>query len=137
MDRVTPITIAARRGMDIESGHRQERPMNVMRKSLVAALAALVVCGVATPSFAENSWERNHPRRDQVNDRIANQFHRISQERREGELSRGQANWLRRQDRHILAEERRDARWNGGYITRGEQAHLNHQLNYVSREIGR
>jgi photosystem II stability/assembly factor-like uncharacterized protein len=111
--------------------------MIVMRKSLVAALAVLAVCGTATPSFAENSWERNHPRRDQVNDRIANQSHRISQERREGELTRGQAHYLRQQDRHILGQERRDARWNGGYITRGEQAHFNHELNTVSREIGR
>jgi len=111
--------------------------MTLMPKSLVAALAALVVCGAATPSFAENSWERNHPRRDQVNDRISNQFHRIAQERREGELSRGQANWLRQQDRRILGQERNYARWNGGYITRGEQAHLNRELNHVSREIGR
>jgi hypothetical protein len=113
------------------------RKSPVMRKSIVAALAALVVAGAATPSFAETSWERNHPRRDQVNDRIANQFRRISQERREGELTRGQAHWLRQQDRHILAQERADARWNGGYITRGQQAHFNRELNGVSREIGR
>jgi hypothetical protein len=111
--------------------------MTVMGKTVVAALAALVVAGVATPSFAENSWERSHPRRDQVNDRIANQFRRISQERREGELTRGQAHWLRQQDRHILAQERADARWHDGHITRGEQAHLNRELNGVSREIGR
>jgi hypothetical protein len=111
--------------------------MNAMRMSLVAALATLAVCGAATPSFAENSWERSHPRRDQVNDRISNQFHRINQERREGELTRGQASWLRQQDRHILGQERRDARWHDGHITHGEQAHLNHELNYVNREIGR
>jgi hypothetical protein len=111
--------------------------MTVMSQSMFSAFAALFLAGVVTPSFAETSWERNHPRRDQVNDRIANQFRRISQERREGELTRGQAHWLRQQDRHILAEKRADARWNGGHISRGEQAHLNRQLNAVSREIGR
>jgi hypothetical protein len=111
--------------------------MTVMSKSVFSAFAALFVAGVVTPSFAENSWERNHPRRDQVNDRLANQFRRISQERREGELTGGQAHWLRQQDRHILHEERADARWHDGHITRGEQAHLNRELNGVSREIGR
>ena len=111
--------------------------MNLVQKSFVTAgLAVLVVCGAAPPSFADDHWDRTHPRRDQVNDRIANQFHRIAQERREGEISRGQANALRQQDRRILAQERRDARWDGGHITRGEQAHLNHELNTVSREIG-
>jgi hypothetical protein len=111
--------------------------MNLMHKSFVAGLAVLVTCGAATPSFADNFWERTHPRREQVNDRIANQFHRIAQERREGEITRGQANALRQQDRRILAEERHDARWHDGHITRGEQGRLDHQLNTVSREIGR
>ena len=111
--------------------------MNVVSKSFIAGLALFVVCGAVTPSFADDYWERAHPRREQVNDRIANQFRRISQERREGEITRGQANVLRWQDRRILAEERRDARWDGGHITRGEQVHLNRQLDAVSREIGR
>jgi hypothetical protein len=35
-------------------------------------------------SNAETRWERNHPRRDQVNDRLENQNQRINQEYREG-----------------------------------------------------
>jgi hypothetical protein len=111
--------------------------MTVMSKSMFAAFAALFVAGVVTPSFAETYWERTHPRRDQVNDRIANQFRRIAEERREGELTRGQAQWLRQQDRRILGQERADARWHDGHITRYEQARLNRELNVVSREIGR
>jgi hypothetical protein len=115
----------------------EESIMTNFRKPLVLAFAGLLVAGLAAPAFAETAWERNHPRRDQVNDRISNQFHRINQERREGELSRGQARAMRMQERGVLAEERADARLHGGHITRGEQAQLNRDLNAIGREIPR
>jgi hypothetical protein len=111
--------------------------MTNVRKPLVLAFAGLLVAGLAAPAFAETAWERNHPRRDQVNDRISNQFHRINQERREGELSRGQARAMRMQERGVRAEERADARLHGGHITRVEQAQLNRDLNGIGREIPR
>jgi len=111
--------------------------MTIFRKPFTLAFAGLLVAGLATPAFAESVWERNHPRRDQVNDRISNQFHRINQERREGELSRGQARAMRMQERGVLAEERADARLHGGHITRVEQAQLNRDLNAIGHEIPR
>ena len=111
--------------------------MPTFRKPLLLAFAGVLVAGLATPAFAESVWERNHPRRDQVNDRVANQFHRINQERREGELTRGQARALRQQERGVLAEERADARLHGGHITRVEQAQLNRDLNAIGHEIPR
>ncbi len=63
--------------------------------------------------------------------------HRINQERREGEITAGQARALHAQDRFIRKEERFKARQNGGHITRSEQRSLNQQENAVSREIGR
>ena len=62
---------------------------------------------------------------------------RIATERREGELSRGQARELRTEDRGIRAEERFDASKDRSHITRGEQRRLNRQENGVSRQIGR
>jgi hypothetical protein len=111
--------------------------MSTFRKPLLPAFSGLLVAGLATPAFAESVWEHNHPRRDQVNDRVANQFRRINQERREGEISRGQAQALRLQERGVLAEERADARLHGGHITRVEQAQLNRDLNAISHEIPR
>lgn len=78
-----------------------------------------------TAAFAETQWERNHPRRDQVNDRLANQNRRIDRELKEGEISKHQA------------QERDMARVNGGRISKGEQKVLNQQENEVSRQIGR
>jgi hypothetical protein len=111
--------------------------MSTFRKPLLLALAGILMTASAAPAFAESVWERNHPRRDQVNDRVANQFHRINQERREGELSRGQARAMRLQERGVLAEERADARLHGGHITRVEQAQLNRDLNGIGHEIPR
>lgn len=110
--------------------------MSTFSKSIVLGIAGVLVAGAA-PAFAETAWERNHPRRDQVNDRIANQERRITQERREGEISRGQARAMRGQLAGIRTQERYDARFDRGHITRGEQGQLNRELNYTSREIGR
>jgi septal ring factor EnvC (AmiA/AmiB activator) len=100
-------------------------------------LAASVFGLTATPAAAESVWERSHPRRDQVNDRLASLEHRITQERREGELTRSQARQLRREVRSVRQEERTMASLDHGHITRSEQRALNQQENAISRQIGR
>jgi hypothetical protein len=109
--------------------------MKSVRLATVVFAGALVT--MVGGAYAETSWERNHPRRDQVNDRLANQNRRINQEYREGEITRGQAKALHREDHQIRQEERTMASLNGGHITRGEQRVLNQQENVVSRQIGR
>jgi len=103
----------------------------------VVALATIFVATSAGSAFAESRWDANHPRRDQVNDRLANQNRRINRERREGELSGRQARQLHREDHQIRHEERFMASQNGSHITRAEQVALNQQENHVSRQIGR
>ena len=110
---------------------------HTLTRLAVAACAGILVACAAGSAFAENSWELSHPRRDQVNDRLANQSHRINQERREGELSHRQAHYLHREDHHIRQEERRMAARDGGHITHYDQWRLNRQENHVSRQIGR
>ncbi|HLH95115.1 MAG TPA: hypothetical protein VKW08_08350 [Xanthobacteraceae bacterium] len=99
-------------------------------------LAAIL--GLATTSaFAETWWERNHPRRDQVNDRLENQDRRINREYREGELSYWQARHLHQEDHAIRKEERAMAGFDHGHITGAEERALNQQENAVSGQIGR
>jgi hypothetical protein len=86
---------------------------------------------------AQSNWDANHPRREQVNDRLANQNRRINQEVREGEITKGQARQLHQEDHAIRQEERGMAKLNGGHITPAEQRALNQQENAVSRQIGR
>ena len=111
--------------------------MRALGKTVVFVISlALVGSSIAT-AFAETQWERNHPRRDQVNDRLSNQNHRINKELKEGEITKQQANQLHRENHAIRQEERTMAKFNNGHITKGEQKTLNHQENAVSGQIGR
>jgi hypothetical protein len=107
------------------------------------ALIAVALIGAASAAFAQapaaaadGQWAKSHPRRAEVNARLANQNRRINKEVREGEISRGQAAKLHHQDHQIRMEERAMASTNGGHITKAEQRALNQQENQVSREIG-
>ncbi len=109
--------------------------MKSVRLATVVFAGTLVA--MAGSALAETSWERNHPRRDQVNDRLQHQDRRINREYREGEISRGQARALHREDRQVRREERTMASLDGGHITRADQRTLNQQENAISRQIGR
>jgi len=101
------------------------------------AAGALLSLGLSTGAMAETRWEKQHPRRDQVNDRLAHQSKRLHREVKEGEMTPAQAAALHRQDHKIRREERLMAGHNGGHITELEQKSLNQQENAVSKEIGK
>ncbi|HEY6257746.1 MAG TPA: hypothetical protein VIY51_18345 [Xanthobacteraceae bacterium] len=109
--------------------------MNRSAKTIIVAAIGILSLS-ANSAFAETWWEHNHPRRDQVNDRLENQNRRINQEYREGEISAGQAWRLHQQDRAIRHEERVMSSFNHGHITPAEQRALNQQENTVSGRIG-
>lgn len=99
--------------------------------------AASLVGALSSPAMAQTDWQKEHPRRAQVNERLANQNARIRHEVKEGKMSKTQAAQLHKEDRQIRYEERLMASPNGGHITRQEQRTLNQQENAVSRQIGR
>ena len=104
---------------------------------VVLAISSLLAGVLAGNAMAETKWEKHHPRRDQVNDRLARQNARIHQQVKEGELTKTQAAQLHKDDRQIRQEERAMASQNGGHITKTEQRALNQQENAVSKEIGK
>lgn len=105
---------------------------------IVKALAISAVALSATAgAFAQTQWQKDHPRRAEVNHRLANQNRRIHNEVKEGEITKGQARQLHREDHQIRQEERDMAAQNGGGITKREQRTLNQQENQVSRQIGK
>jgi hypothetical protein len=108
--------------------------MNTLIQKM-AAIAALSVAFIGTASAATN-WDASHPRRAEVNQRLANQDRRIHQEVREGEMSHAQAMRLHRDDHQIRQEERLMASQNGSHITRQEDRALNQQENRISGRIG-
>jgi len=88
------------------------RMIRVSRGTLFAVAVAFAGSAFAqAPAPAgDGQWAKSHPRREEVNARLAN--HRIRM------------------------EERAMASTNGGHITKTEQRALNQQENQVSREIG-
>ena len=104
-------------------------------KSLTFAAAAVMMAGLVGTASAETTWQKNHPRRTQVNHRLANQNRRIHNDVKNGTLTHGQAAALHREDRQVRHEERAMASQNGGHITQGEDRVLNRQENAISRQI--
>ena len=108
-----------------------------MKTRLVLPIA-LIALALSTSSFANGGGHfcRTHPRRAEVNHRLANQNHRIDKEVKEGEISKGQAAQLHKDDHQIRQEERDMASQDNGHITKLEQKTLNQQENQVSKKIG-
>ncbi len=107
------------------SGHRH----------LGCAAVLISLAALAGTASAETTWQKNHPRRTQVNHRLANQDKRIHQDVKNGTLSKSQAAGLHHEDRQVRHEERDMASQNGGHITKPEQRVLNGQENKVSGQI--
>lgn len=108
------------------------------RKALATiGVLAVIAGGTASAYAGETQWEKTHPRRDQVNDRIQTQHRRIHEEVREGDMSKKKAARLLKRDHQIRKEEQHMAAAHDGHITKGEQNALNRQENAVSRQIGK
>jgi hypothetical protein len=105
------------------------------RKHLSFAAMLVSLAGLTGTASAETTWQKNHPRRTQVNHRLANQNKRIHQDVKNGTLSKAQAANLHREDHQVRQEERDMASQNDGHITKPEQKVLNGQENSLSGQI--
>lgn len=102
---------------------------------LLACTVALAAGGLVSTAHA-TSWTASHPRRAEVNGRLANQNARINTEEKAGGLTGAQGAQLHKEDHQVRQEERLMASQDGGHITRQEQRTLNHQENAISKQIG-
>jgi hypothetical protein len=102
---------------------------------VTAALAGYAGAALAADGAGERTWQKEHPRRTEVNDRLSNQNRRIHQDVRDGSITRNQAAADHAQDHQVRQEERDMASQNNGHITKSEQRALNQQENGISREI--
>lgn len=105
-------------------------------KVLGAALVVLSLASLSATAMADTTWQKDHPRRTQVNGRLANQNRRIHNQVKDGDMSHAQASQLHHEDHQIRQEERDMASQNGSHITKPEQRVLNQQENQVSQQIG-
>jgi outer membrane murein-binding lipoprotein Lpp len=108
---------------------------NSNRKTLTFAAAIVALAALSGTASADTTWQKNHPRRTQVNNRLANQNRRIHNDVKDGTLSKSQAAQLHHEDHQVRQEERDMASQNGSHITRQEQGTLNQQENAISNQI--
>ncbi len=109
-----------------------------IRTAVAVAAATVALTALAGTALAdETQWQKDHPRRTEVNARLAHQNQRIRQERKEGEITKAQAQKLHAEDHAMRQEERTMASTNHGHITKAQQKALNQQENQVSRQIGK
>jgi len=107
--------------------------MSDYSRNVAALLVAFTLTGAAYAQ--ETQWQKDHPRRAEVNKRLNNQDKRIQEGEKSGKLTPGQAKQLHQEDKAIRKEERADAAKNGGHITKQEKRQLNKQENKVSKQI--
>jgi hypothetical protein len=112
--------------------------MQLQIRSVLAPCAlALVLSAASGYGHAETPWQKEHPRRTEVNHRLNNQNKRIHTEVKNGKLTKAQGAALHQDDHQIRTEERDMASQNGSHITKQEQGVLNQQENGVSQQIGK
>jgi hypothetical protein len=100
----------------------------------VAAGAVFVLLG---SSAATAQDVPDHPRVNEVNQRLDNQQQRIDNGLASGKLSGNQAARDEVHDANIARRESVDEAKHGGHLTKGEQNRLNRSLNRNSRRIYR
>ena len=104
---------------------------------LVAAAALGASFTVSANAAVPTRFDLHHPRRAEVIHRLERQSQRIREERKEGDISFSEARMLHREDRAVFRQEQREARRNGGFLTKAEQRRLNREENGISHQIGR
>jgi hypothetical protein len=109
--------------------------MHNFAKMLSVTAVAVALASLGATATADTTWQKDHPRRTEVNSRLNNQDKRIHQDVKNGTLSKGQAAALHRDDHQVRQEERDMASQNGGHITKSEQGVLNQQENGISKDI--
>lgn len=109
-----------------------------MKTKILLSMALVAFLGLSNSAFAQDGkWDKNHPRRAEVNGRLANQNARIHNKVEDGKMSKAEASKLHKEDHSIRKEERRMASRDGGHITKADQNRINRQENHVSRQIRR
>jgi hypothetical protein len=110
-----------------------------MNKSHTYLSAAGMVCAVlvSMQSMAQTAPVPDHPRENEVNQRLDNQQARIDQGLANGTMNGKQAARDEKHDANIAQREAVDESKHNGHITKAEQARLNKSENKNSKRIYR
>jgi len=97
-------------------------------------LIAIAITGLLTATaFGDSTTPTKNPH--PIQHRKHNQQARIHEGMKSGELTKGEAKHLEKQEHALNKEEREMRKENGGKLTAADRAKLNRQQNHLSKEI--
>ena len=110
-----------------------------MKKSNIYLNVAGLVCAalISRQSMAQTAPVPDHPRENEVNQRLDNQQARINQGLANGTMTGQQAARDEKHDENIAQREAVDESKHNGHITKAEQSRLNKSENKNSKRIYR
>lgn len=108
-----------------------------MKAQIFGISLMIALFGITSTTFAQDKFDRTHPRRAEVNGRLAHQDARIHREVKEGDMSHAKAARLHSEDRSVRHQEQRMAARDHGHLTKKDQARLNHRENRISKRVGK
>jgi hypothetical protein len=108
-----------------------------MNVKLASFLSASVICAALGSAPVTAQEVPDHPRVNEVNQRLDNQQARIDQGLKNGTMTGKQAARDEQHDANIAKRESVDEAKHDGHLTKGEQNRLNHSENKNSRAIYR
>lgn len=104
----------------------------------IASLSLILsITAIATNAAAQTAPVPDHPRVNEVNQRLDNQQNRIDKGEADGQISGKQAARDETHDTNIAKRESSDEAKHGGHLTKAEQRTLNKSENKNSRRIHR
>jgi hypothetical protein len=107
-----------------------------MKTTILSIALVFGTLFISKTGFSQNGhWAQTHPRRAEVNHRLANQNRRIDSKVADGKMSEREADKLHHEDHQVRQEERDMASQDHGHITKQEKQTLNSQENHISRQI--
>jgi hypothetical protein len=105
--------------------------MHLKRDFVIAIMGLGLVFGSLTSASAATP----HPRRAEVNHRLATENARINRDLSQGKITPRDARQLHGEVAGVRAQERFDASLDNGHITKSEQRSLNQNENAISKQI--
>ncbi|MFK2891224.1 hypothetical protein [Dyella flagellata] len=107
--------------------------MNAKSKLVIVGL--VIGAAMASGSVLAQTDVPNHPRVNEVNNRLENQQDRIQNGLKNGTMTQAQANHDEAHDANIARRESVDEAKHNGHLTKQEQRNLNRSENHNSKRI--
>lgn len=98
-------------------------------------LIAIAITGLLTATAFGDTTTTPTKRPHHIQQRKHNQQARIHEGVKSGELTKGEAKHIEKQEHALNKEERQMRKENGGKLTAADRAKLNRQQNHLSKEI--